>query len=274
MSLTSHRADAAGLSLGLAFGIMNSAWAFGSARGPAPRRRARRSQPATERRTSSAPRLPRSRSARPIASPGRRGRMQREDWDRRYAEVENLWATKPNRFLVAEVGGAPAGPRPRPRLRRGTERDLARLARLGRRPASTTPRSRSRRRRHGPSETASPCDSSARTSSSTSRLEASYDLVLVMYLHIPSTRRRAVHAKASAAVAPGGTFLLVGHDLTNLTDGVGGPSDPDILYTAEQIACRAPGRRDREGHDRPARRRRRGARRHRHARQGAATGEL
>jgi SAM-dependent methyltransferase len=35
--------------------------------------------------------------------------MQREDWDRRYAAVENLWATKPNRFLVAEVSDLPPG---------------------------------------------------------------------------------------------------------------------------------------------------------------------
>ena len=29
--------------------------------------------------------------------------MKREDWDKRYAAVENLWAVRPNRFLVAEV---------------------------------------------------------------------------------------------------------------------------------------------------------------------------
>jgi len=34
MALTSHRADAAGLSQGLAFGIMNSAWALGALAGP------------------------------------------------------------------------------------------------------------------------------------------------------------------------------------------------------------------------------------------------
>src|ERR1051325_7697024 len=33
--------------------------------------------------------------------------MQREDWDRRYAAVDNLWATRPNRFLVAEVTELP-----------------------------------------------------------------------------------------------------------------------------------------------------------------------
>ena len=35
--------------------------------------------------------------------------MQREDWDRRYAAVENLWATRPNRFLVREVEELPPG---------------------------------------------------------------------------------------------------------------------------------------------------------------------
>jgi len=29
--------------------------------------------------------------------------MRREDWNARYASVENLWAAKANRFLVAEV---------------------------------------------------------------------------------------------------------------------------------------------------------------------------
>jgi len=34
MALTSHRADAVGLAQGLAFGIMNSAWALGELTGP------------------------------------------------------------------------------------------------------------------------------------------------------------------------------------------------------------------------------------------------
>jgi hypothetical protein len=50
-----------------------------------------------------------------------------------------------------------------------------------------------------------------------------------------------VHAKAAQAVAPGGTLVLLGHDLSNLTQGVGGPSDPDILYTADEIADELPG---------------------------------
>ena len=34
MSLTSHRAEAAGLAQGLAFGVMNTAWALGEVVGP------------------------------------------------------------------------------------------------------------------------------------------------------------------------------------------------------------------------------------------------
>ena len=34
LSLTSHRAEAAGLAQGLAFGVMNTAWAFGEVVGP------------------------------------------------------------------------------------------------------------------------------------------------------------------------------------------------------------------------------------------------
>jgi len=68
-----------------------------------------------------------------------------------------------------------------------------------------------------------------------------FDLVLVLYLHVPETERRQVLAKAGAALAPGGTLVLVGHDLTNVTDGVGGPSDPALLYTPDRIAGELPG---------------------------------
>ncbi len=44
-------------------------------------------------------------------------------------------------------------------------------------------------------------------------------------------------AGAVAAVAPGGTMFVVGHDLTNLTEGAGGPQYPEVLYTPETITA-------------------------------------
>jgi SAM-dependent methyltransferase len=65
--------------------------------------------------------------------------------------------------------------------------------------------------------------------------EASFDLVLLAFIHLPADERRLVYGRAAAAVAPGGTFLVIGHDRTNLGRGVGGPQDPDVLFTAPEI---------------------------------------
>jgi hypothetical protein len=65
----------------------------------------------------------------------------------------------------------------------------------------------------------------------------SYDLVVVVYLHLPEQKRRPIIRAAAEAVAPGGTLLVVGHDLENLTAGHGGPQDPAVLYRPEDIVA-------------------------------------
>ncbi len=70
--------------------------------------------------------------------------------------------------------------------------------------------------------------------------EGAYDLVVVLFLQLAAEERRLVLSRAAGALAPGGTFLLVGHDSTNLTDGVGGPSDPAVLYTPDDIVAELP----------------------------------
>ena len=65
----------------------------------------------------------------------------------------------------------------------------------------------------------------------------SFDLVLVVYLHLPGSQRRAVMSAAAKAVARGGTLLIVGHDLENLTSGYGGPQDPEVLYRPSDLVA-------------------------------------
>jgi len=64
-----------------------------------------------------------------------------------------------------------------------------------------------------------------------------FDLVTLFFIHLLPDARRDVYARAAAAVAPGGTLLIVGHDRTNLADGVGGPQDPDVLFTPGEVAA-------------------------------------
>jgi len=68
-----------------------------------------------------------------------------------------------------------------------------------------------------------------------------FDLVLIAYLQVIPELRASVLARAAAALAPGGTLLIIGHDLTNLAEGVGGPQDPDVLYTPEAVSAELPG---------------------------------
>lgn len=66
--------------------------------------------------------------------------------------------------------------------------------------------------------------------------EPHYDLVLVLYLHLPPELRRKAIRNAVDALKPDGILMILGHHSDNLTRGVGGPQDSEILYTPEDLA--------------------------------------
>lgn len=49
--------------------------------------------------------------------------------------------------------------------------------------------------------------------------------------------RTAVHRRAANLVAAGGTLLVGGHDTTNLSGGHGGPQDPDVLFSSDDVVA-------------------------------------
>ena len=69
----------------------------------------------------------------------------------------------------------------------------------------------------------------------TAPLPAELDLVVIAYFQVVASDRRTAVRRAFEALGPGGTLFVVAHDSTNLTEGVGGPQDPDVLYTAEDV---------------------------------------
>jgi hypothetical protein len=72
---------------------------------------------------------------------------------------------------------------------------------------------------------------------------ASYDLTLVAYLQLVAEQRRVAVRNGFAALRVGGTFFLVAHDSSNLTEGTGGPQDPSVLLTAEEVLADLDGER-------------------------------
>ena len=64
-----------------------------------------------------------------------------------------------------------------------------------------------------------------------------FDLVSAQFLHFPSALRRRVYAHLAAAVAPGGTLLIVAHEPSELHTGMGHDHPPDMFVSARQLAA-------------------------------------
>ena len=160
--------------------------------------------------------------------------MNREHWDERYATEELIWKAEPNRFLVEELDALAPGTALD--VACGEGRNAVWLASKGWRVTGV--------------------DFSRAGLAKAQRLAtdrgvevtwveadvvewqpptASFDLVVVMYLHLPAEQRHRALAHAAAALAPGGVLLVVGHDTSNLLKGTGGPQDPAVLFGPEEI---------------------------------------
>ena len=66
---------------------------------------------------------------------------------------------------------------------------------------------------------------------------AAYDLVVCAFVHLDL----AVYTRIRRWLRPGGHLVVVGHALRNLTDGVGGPTNPEYLHTVDQLRTVAAG---------------------------------
>ncbi|MER6175788.1 bifunctional NAD(P)/FAD-dependent oxidoreductase/class I SAM-dependent methyltransferase [Streptosporangium sp. NPDC001681] len=66
--------------------------------------------------------------------------------------------------------------------------------------------------------------------------EGYFNLVSAHFMHLPGEQREALHTRLAAAVAPGGTLLIVGHHFSDLETTMPRPNVPDLFFTAEEIA--------------------------------------
>ena len=153
------------------------------------------------------------------------------EWDERYAATELVWSAGPNRFVAEEVADLPVGTAVD--LGAGEGRNSVHLATLGWR---VTAVDFSRVALDKGRTVAGDLPITWVCADATTWVAPEpVDLVVEAYLHVVPAERRRTTANAFGSLRVGGTFLLVGHDTTNLTDGTGGPQDPDVLMTAEDV---------------------------------------
>ena len=157
--------------------------------------------------------------------------MDASKWDERYAAADLVWSAEPNQFLPPAVEGTEPGTALD--LACGEGRNAIWLARRGWDVTaidfSTVAIDKARRLAGDTAVEWRVAD--------VTRFEpgATYDLVVVFYVHLPPAEMGGLFHAATSALAPGGRLFGVGHAVRNAAEGWGGPPDSGILWDADAI---------------------------------------
>ncbi len=162
-----------------------------------------------------------------------------EFWDERYRARDSIWSGNPNVQLVTEICDLPPGRALDVGCGEGADAiwlatrgwtvtgvELSRVA-LGRAVAHAAAA--------GP-------DIAARIDWRQADLgsappDSTYDLVTAHYVQLPREPRTALFGVLAAAVAPGGTLLIVGHDPSDLQTSAHRPPWPQLFYRAQDVVA-------------------------------------
>ncbi len=167
---------------------------------------------------------------------GRSTVMGAEDWDERY-EAGRLWSLEPNRFFVVAVDGLPAGRAVD--LACGEGRNALWLAQQGWRVTAVDfSEVAVERGRAVAADLGLELDWQVADLQTWDLGEQAWDLVAHVYLHWGAEEREPFLDRCAAAVAPGGRIVVIGHDRTNIEAGHGGPQDPGLLTTPDELKQR------------------------------------
>jgi SAM-dependent methyltransferase len=159
-------------------------------------------------------------------------------WDERYRDADLVWSAGPNRFVAERVGSLPPGRALD--VACGEGRNTIWLAEQGWDAVGIdfSPVGIDKARRIADKRDGSIAGSVDFRVGDVTDLDddETFDLVLVVYLHLPDDAMRAVLADCAGITREGGTLLVLGHHVDNLERGHGGPPDRAILHDPAVIA--------------------------------------
>lgn len=165
-------------------------------------------------------------------------------WDERYRSATRLWSGNPNPQLVAEA--ANLAPGAALDVGAGEGGDAIWLAERGWQVTALDLSSvaLARGREHADERGAAIAGRISWLHADITTWQppdAAFDLVSLQFLHFPSAQRAPVYRRVAGAVAPGGLLLVVGHHPSDLQTTAKRPSDPDLLFTPDEVAGELPG---------------------------------
>ncbi|AEV86400.1 type 11 methyltransferase [Actinoplanes sp. SE50] len=170
--------------------------------------------------------------------------VEADAWEERYRGKAAIWSGQPNVQLVAEAAGLPAGRALDVGCGEGA--DAVWLAERGWQVTAVDISSVALIRAAGHAAAAGLADRITFRHADLRQeppAEGSYDLVTAHYMHLPRPDRRELYGRLAAAVARGGTLLVVGHHPDDLAERPRPMHFPEMLFTARELAAELdPGR--------------------------------
>jgi SAM-dependent methyltransferase len=152
-----------------------------------------------------------------------------QEWDDRYREHEHLWSVTPNLFVADRLNGATPGRGLD--LAAGEGRNAIWLASLGWEMTAVdfSEVAVSRGRSNSDAVEFVVADVT------TWEPDGVFDLILMAYLHLTASYFENLVTRSREWLAPGGELFLIGHDVSNIEAGWGGPQHPQILWEVSEI---------------------------------------
>ena len=167
--------------------------------------------------------------------------FDQEFWEQLYREAPTRWSGQPNVALVAEASDLAPGTALD--VGSGEGGDAIWLARRGWQVTGTDISTVALGRAAEAAAAAGVTVTWLHADLTAEPVAGSFDLVSAHYLHLPEAQRRVVHERLAAAVAPGGTLLLVAHEEPAGHEHGHGHGDPGwdmtgMFWTAAEEAAR------------------------------------
>jgi len=162
--------------------------------------------------------------------------QKKEQWNTRYASKDLVWSITPNETLVEEARLLPAGNALD--LGSGEGRNAIWLAHHGWQVTAVdfAEQGIAKARQLATSEQ-SAIQWICEDVTAYQPAREAFDLVIMLFLHLPELDRRLIIQNSISGLAIGGHFIYIGHDAMNIGRGVGGPQDPSVLCTPEGISA-------------------------------------
>ena len=155
--------------------------------------------------------------------------MDAEAWDERYRAADRLWSATPNVFVANRL--ADVEPGVGLDLASGEGRNAVWLAERGWDMTAVDFSSVALDRGRALSDKVRFIEADVFSWEP----EGSFDLVLIAYLQVEAEPLSDLVRRAREWLDPGGELFMVGHDISNLDEGVGGPQVAELLWDLDLI---------------------------------------